>query len=108
MVSLFPALAGSKPGSMRFPCLLENLGYETFQQRLSVTLTHGSRGEIEVPMIKCSSCGTKYNTDLVDKCPICEYRASEIDLVRQAQASDPSTDPATLGQMALSDDPRVA
>lgn len=59
-------------------------------------------------MIKCSSCGTKYNTDLVDKCPICEYRASEIDVVGQTQASDPPTDPATLGQMALSDDPRVA
>ena len=61
-----------------------------------------------MPMIECSTCGTKYNTDLVDKCPICEYRASESDLVGQTQASDPSTDPATLGQMALSDDPRVA
>ena len=59
-------------------------------------------------MIECSTCGTKYNTDLVEKCPICEYRASESDVVGQTQASDPSTDPATLGQMALSDDPRVA
>jgi len=59
-----------------------------------------------MPMTQCSTCGNRYNTDLSDECPICEYREqsalpeSETDLV--GQASDPSTDPGTLGKLALS------
>jgi len=51
-------------------------------------------------MTQCATCGNRYNTDLSDECPICEYREIE-------KASDPSTDPETLGKFALSKNSEV-
>jgi len=55
-----------------------------------------------MPMVQCTGCNTKYNTDVETSCSICAERSAKL-----TAAQDLSTNEAQLGQLAIDSAPEV-